>query len=136
MELEPYLDLGGRCEEALNFYAKVFGGEITQLNRFEDAPAGMGVDPNQKQKIMHATFVSPSLKFMASDGRGGSEPPKSGNVTLSLATSDLSEVERVFNALAEGGSVEMPLEDTFWGARFGMLTDAFGIRWMLNCMKG
>jgi PhnB protein len=134
MELEPYLFLGGRCEEALNFYAKVFGGEITSLNRFEDAPGEMGVDPAHKQKVMHANFVAPSLKFMAADGRPGS-PQTSGNITLSLATSDLDEGERVFSALAEGGTVDTPLTDMFWGARFGLLTDKFGIDWMINCMK-
>jgi PhnB protein len=132
MELEPYLHLNGRCEEALKFYATVFGGEIVYLGRYEGSPVAADVPDDYKQKVMHASFESPALKFMASDPFPGHERA-AGNVTLSLATNDPAEAERVFNALADGGTVGMPLGETFWAARFGMLVDRFGISWMMNC---
>lgn len=135
MELEPYLHFGGNCEEALNFYKGVFGGEITSINRFEGSPMAADLPPDYGNKIMHASFVSPSLKFMASDAHPGGHLAAKGHVTLSLAGSDVAEGERVFNALADGGTVSMPYQDTFWGAKFGMLTDKFGIDWMVNVEK-
>jgi PhnB protein len=131
MQLEPYLFFNGNCEEAITYYAKVFGGEITQLHRFETMPGEHPVPDDYKQKIMHATLETPAFKLMASDGRAGAAQ-KGGNISLSLGTSDRAEGERVFNALAEGGTVDMPLADQFWGARFGQLTDRFGIDWMIN----
>ena len=95
----------------------------------------MPIADEHKTMVMHSTFVSPALKFMASDGRPGSRPAETGNITMSLATKDIAEGERVFAALAAGGTVEMPLADAFWGARFGLLTDRYGIAWMLNCYK-
>jgi len=132
MELEPYLFFNGDCEAALNFYKGVFGGEITALNRFEGSPVESEMPPEYKNKIMHANFKSPTLKFMASDGRPGTEQIGS-RISLSLGTSDLAEGKRVFDKLSEGGTVDMPLADAFWGGKFGMVTDKFGIDWMLSC---
>lgn len=136
MQLEPYLFFDGTCEEAIKHYAKVFGGEIAQIHRFADLPAdaGAGMPPiseEWKQKIMHATVEAPGLKLMASDGRPG-HVQKGGNISLSLGFDDRAEGERVFNELSEGGNVEMPLADQFWGARFGQFTDRFGIDWMIS----
>lgn len=83
---------------------------------------------------MHATFRSPGVSFMASDASPGKTYGE-GPITLSLGTTDLAEAERVFNALAGGGNVEVPMTDMFWGAKFGMLTDKYGIDWMVNCHK-
>ena len=135
MELEPYLHFNGNCEDALSFYKGVFGGETTSINRYESMPAEYAVPPGHAQKIMHANFKSPSLKFMASDGMPGNEVRPGDNVSLSLSTRDVAEAQRVFDALSAGGTVTMPFSDTFWGARFGMVTDRYGIRWMINAEK-
>jgi PhnB protein len=128
MQLTPYIMFKGTCEEALNFYAKALNGEIKELHRFEGSPAeGMSTD---KQKVMHAHFAANGIFFMASDG--DQNEAVGGMVHLSLNFDNAEELEKVFAALSEGARVTMPLQDTFWGARFGMLTDQFGINWMFN----
>lgn len=129
MRMTPYLMFNGTCEEALNFYSTTIGGEIKHLSRFEDSPGeSMSAD---KQKIMHAHFEGNGITFMASDG---AQPVgNNGNVHLCLDFGDASAMENVFNALGAGGNITMPLQDTFWGARFGMLVDRYGINWMFNC---
>jgi len=132
MQLEPYLFFHGKCEEALNFYKKCLGGEITSINRFAGSPMESDVDAAFRDKVMHASFVADGVQFMASDGRPGAPPDGEDDIALSLATSDPAEGERVFNALAEGGQVTMPLSDVFWGGRFGSLTDRYGVQWMVS----
>jgi len=131
MHLEPYLFFHGRCEEALTFYKECLGGDF-ELNRYEGSPMESHVGPDFKNKVMHASFVSGDVKFMASDGRPGPAPDGNDDVALSLATSDAAEGDRVFNALARGGEIEMPLAPTFWGGSFGQLTDRFGVQWMVS----
>ena len=127
MTLTPYVMFNGNCEEALNFYAKAFNGEIKDLKRFEGSPAEeMSAD---KQKVMHAHFVAKGIFLMASDGGKGE---KGGAVHLSVNFEQAEELDQAFKTLSEGGEVTMPLQDTFWGARFGMLKDRFGINWMFN----
>jgi PhnB protein len=133
MELEPYLSFNGNCEEALAFYSDVFGGEVTALNRYAGSPMAETLPPEAGNKIMHSNFKSPTLKFMASDNVHQYEP--AGNVSLSLGTKDQNEAKRVFGKLSEGGNVGMPLQDMFWGALFGMVTDKYGISWLMNCEK-
>jgi PhnB protein len=133
LKLEPYLHFNGNCEEALTFYAGVFGGEIAGLNRFAGSPLEGGLPPDYLQKVMHASFKSPSIAFMASDGMPSSEEDEVRRVSMCLSTTDLAEAERVFAKLGSGGEVTMPLQDTFWGSKFGMLTDKFGVHWMMNC---
>ncbi|MBV9332646.1 MAG: VOC family protein [Candidatus Eremiobacteraeota bacterium] len=135
MQLEPYLFFKGNCEEALNFYKDIFGGEIEGLSRWEEMPEGTEgpqVTPETANRVMHASFRAPGIAFMASDATPGKTYGE-GPMSMSLGTSDVAEAERVFNRLGEGGNVEMPLTDMFWGAKFGMLTDKFGIDWMINC---
>jgi PhnB protein len=132
MQLEPYIFFHGTCEEALKFYAACFGGEITQLSRVSDAPPEHQLDPSWSSKIMHASFVAGDLRFMASDGRPGTPPHGEDEIALSIATNDIAEGERVFNALAQGGTVEMPFAKAFWGGSFGQLVDKFGIQWMVS----
>ena len=134
MQLTPYIIFNGNCEEALNFYAKAFGGEIKNLSYFEGSPVEhMSAD---KKKVMHSHFEAKGILFMASDsGEGGPEAIKAGMVHLSINFGDVSEEEKVFSALSEGAKITMPLQDTFWGAKFGMLTDKFGVNWMFNCEK-
>lgn len=132
MQLESYLHFNGNCEEALSFYADVFKGRIDSLNRFEGSPMEREVGDANKKRIMHATLVAGDLRLMASDGMPEHKHSAGSNVSLSLGTSDGAEGERVFNALAQGGKVDMPLQPVFWGGRYGMLTDRFGISWMIS----
>jgi len=132
MNITPYLIFKGNCEAALKFYEKALGGQIGQLSRYADAPDNqMGMDP---QKIMHGHLnVNGNLLFMASDGP--TDATDSGMVSLSLNFTDSGSIQATFAALSDGGTVTMPLQDTFWGATFGMLQDQFGIRWMFNYDK-
>ncbi len=132
VQLQPYIFFYGRCEQALEFYKKALGGTY-ELMRVKDAPAqyqGSGVSGD---RVMHASFKAPGIAFMASDGRD-SKPidPEAGNISLALTASDAAEGERIFKALSEGGEVKMPLDEAFWGGRFGMLADRFGNEWLIN----
>ena len=131
MQLEPYLFFYGRTEEALNFYKDVFGGEITQLSRYEGSPMESEVPADQKKKIMHARFESPTFSLMAAEGRSTGAQGE-GNISLSLYAKDGNEALRIFERLSQGGKVAMPFQDVFWGGKFGMLTDKFGIDWMMS----
>jgi len=132
MELQPYIFFYGRCEEALEFYKKAIGGDY-EVSRFEGSPMADDVPADFRNKVMHATFNGPGFAFMASDGRPSkSIDPDAGNISLSLASSNEEEMRRVFDALSEGGKVMMPIKDTFWGSKFGMLVDRFGNEWMVT----
>jgi PhnB protein len=134
MQLTPYLMFNGNCEEALNFYAHSLNGQIKDLMRFEGSPAeDMSSDKNG---VMHSNFEAGEIFFMASDtSQATGEPINTCGVHLSINFATAEEEEFVFIALADGGKVTMPLQETFWGARFGMLTDKFGINWMFNFDK-
>ena len=132
-EIHPYLFLYGRCEEALNFWKDALAGEITMIHRYDESP--QPVPDDFKKKIMHAEFKADKIFFMASDGKPGQKPVTDSNIALSINFTNEKEQTLVFDKLARGGKVEMQLQDTFWGARFGMLIDKFGIFWMLNFQK-
>ncbi|HEX5306626.1 MAG TPA: VOC family protein [Dyella sp.] len=132
-ELVPYLDLGGRCAEALTFYTHCLAGEVVHRMRFANAP--MDIPPELDERIMHSEFRGAGVHFMATDGMPGQPAPGAGNVSLCPVFDDAAEQMRVFDALVEGGSATQPLHDAFWGDRFGMLTDRFGQRWLLNCPR-
>ena len=135
MQVTPYIMFNGNCEEALKFYEKALGGEIKDLMRFEGSPAeNMSVD---KQKVMHSHFaVDGNVLFMASDtGQSNAGANQGGMVHLSLNFTDAGKLQQVFAAMSDGGRVTMPLQDTFWGATFGMLQDQFGVNWMFNYDK-
>lgn len=132
--IEPYLFFNGRCDEALEFYKSALGAEVQMVMRFKespDAPPPGMVPPGFEDKIMHANFRVGSTTIMASDGCS-KEAPRFEGFSLSLAVGTEAEADRYFNALAEGGKVQMPLGKTFWSPRFGMLEDRFGIAWMIN----
>jgi PhnB protein len=131
MKLNPYIMFNGNAEEALNFYHDCFGGEIRGINRYGDAP--MPSPEESKNKILHSTFVFDDNTIMISDSMDSKNVPESSNIHLSVDVPGVDEMDVKFNKLAEGGKVTMPLQDTFWGARFGMLTDKFGVNWMFNC---
>jgi len=133
--VQPYLFFGGRCEEALEFYRTAIGAEIEMLMRYKDAPEqppdGM-LAPGFENKVMHASFRIGATVLMASDGCGGPDEGKFDGFSLSIAVQTAEEADRFFAALSEGGTVTMPLGPTFWAKKFGMLTDRFGLGWMIN----
>ena len=132
MELQPYIFFYGRCEEALEFYKKALGGTYEAM-RVKDSPVRDEMPAGSDDRVMHASFKSAGVSFMASDGHETKTvDPEAGNIALSLEATDKAEGERVFNALSEGGTVKMPLKEAFWGGRFGMLVDRFGIEWMMT----
>jgi len=128
--IEPYLFFNGRCEEAIEFYRAAVGAEVLMKMRFKDSPEP-GVAPESENKIMHATLRIGESTFHASDGRCQGEASFAG-FSISLSLPDGAEVDRVFAALSEGGEVVMPAGKTFWSPRFGMLTDRFGVGWMVT----
>lgn len=130
MQLEAYLFFNGRCEEALDFYKQALGGTY-ELNRFAGSPMESEVGPEWAQKVMHATFKGDGFSFMASDSRDNGARAE-GGVSLSIASNDTDEGKRVFDRLSDGGAVNMPYGPTFWGGNFGMLTDRFGMKWMVS----
>jgi PhnB protein len=132
MKLTPYLHFSGNAEEALNFYVSSLDGKIEMLSRYGDSP--MPCDEDWKPKIMHARlFFGDNNMIMISDAFKGGEVRTEGNVQLSIGTDDAEAMEVIFNKMAEGGTVTMPLQPQFWGAIFGMLKDKFGVSWMFNC---
>ena len=129
--LGVYLNFDGTCREALNFYKECLGGEIGYMQTFGESP--MPVSEESKDRIMHADFKCDEIYFMASDTMPGMSAGTAGPITLNLAFTDLQEQEQAFNKMAEGGKIEMELQNTFWKAKFGIITDKFGIKWMFNC---
>jgi PhnB protein len=133
MDFRPYLFVtGGKCEEALKFYKSIFGGDFNVEMRWKDAPQEMGLAAEMGQRIMHSTFDSPAVKLMASDSRPTTTYGDSA-VSLAVSTDTEDDAKRIFDALAKGGKVEVPLEKAFWGGLFGMLTDTYGFDWSVNC---
>lgn len=134
MQLQPYLFFNGRCEEAVEFYKKSLGAQVEMLMRNKEAPEppppGM-LPPGSENKVMHASFRIGDTVVMASDGRNTGQPSFQG-FSLSITVADAAAADRIFNALADGGNVQMPLAKTFWSPRFGMLTDRFGVGWMVS----
>lgn len=134
MKVEPYLFFNGRCDEAIAFYKKAVGAEVSFLVRYKDSPEppqpGHSLPPNWGEKVMHSNLVIGETMVMASDGDSSSKANFNG-FQLSLAASDEAEARRVFASLSEGGQVRVPLIKTFFSPAFGMLEDKFGIGWMV-----
>lgn len=131
--VQPYLFFNGRCEEALEFYRRALGAHVLMLMRFKDSPEPPqpGVcAPGFEDKVCHASFRVGKTFLMASDGRGG-DSPAFHNFSLVLNVSTEAEAGQFFAALAEGGQVQMPLAKTFYSPSFGMVTDQFGVAWMI-----
>ncbi|GAB3258769.1 VOC family protein [Larkinella harenae] len=131
----PYLNFNGNTEEAFNFYKSVFGGEFAMLLRFKDTPEADKVSAEEADKIMHIALpLSKDTVLMATDALEsmGQKLVVGNNFSISISTDTKDEANRLFSALSDGGLVDMPLEDTFWGDYFGALTDRFGIQWMVS----
>jgi PhnB protein len=132
MQVQPYLFFDGRCEEAIAFYQRALGAKVEMLMRFRENPdpqPGM-CPPGSEDKVMHASLRIGEAVVMVSDGLAAGKPDFKG-FSLSLDAKDEPEADRLFGALAQGGQVRMPLGKTFFSPRFGMLTDRFGVGWMV-----
>lgn len=132
-----YLTFNGNCEEAFNFYKSVFGGEFPYVGKFKDMPAegGMKISPADANKIMHISLpISKETMLMGSDtdSQWAAGFVQGNNFSISINTDTKAEADRLFNTLSKGGKVGMPMASTFWGDYFGMLTDKFGINWMVS----
>jgi PhnB protein len=130
MELQPYLFFDGRCEEAIAFYQSALGAEVTMLMRYKDCPQPDMISPGSGEKVMHANLSIGGSTVLASDGQCEGQPNFQG-FALSVTAADPAEAERLFAALGDGGQVQMPLAETFFSPRFGMLADRFGVSWMV-----
>jgi PhnB protein len=134
MQLNPHLNFNGQCEEAFRFYQQCLGGSIEAMVPHEGTPAGAHVPPEWGKKIMHAELKLEGQLLMGADA-----PPdryqKPQGFAVALHVKQPADAERVFRSLSENGQVQMPIQETFWAARFGMLVDRFGIPWMVNCSK-
>lgn len=120
MKINPYLNFNGQCEEAINFYAKVLGGKIEALMTFEGTPAEGHVPPEWKKKVMHSCLIAGDIQLMAGDCPPGMYEPMKG-MSVALHIDKPADAERIFTALSAGGKVTMPLAETFWAKKFGML---------------
>jgi PhnB protein len=133
MRVEPYLFFDGRCEEAIEFYRKVLGAEVTMLMRYKESPEPPPpgkVPPGSENKVLHSNLRIGETMVMASDGHCQGKPSFQG-FSLSVTAPNEAEAERMFTALADGGQVQMPLAKTFFSPRFGMVADRFGVSWMI-----
>lgn len=134
MDTNVYLNFDGNCEEAFKFYEKNLGGKIQNVFRYQDSPMNDQTPPELKSKLMHARLTIGDKTIMGSDAPPG-RYSKPGGFSINIASNDVAEAERVFNAMAEGGQIHMPIAETFWAKRFGMFIDKFGIPWMVNVEK-
>ena len=130
MNVEPYLFFDGRAEEALEFYRQKLGARVEALMRYKDNPEPKYNPPNSDEKVMHCNFRIGDTQIMASDGNCAGKPSFQG-FSLTINAASPTEAEQRFNALAEGGQVQMPLNETFFAERFGMVADRFGVSWMV-----
>ncbi len=134
MKIEPYLFLDGRCDEAIDFYRKALGAQVQMLMRNRDSPEPSPpgtLPPGSEDKVMHASLLIGESMLMLSDGHCSGQPDFAG-FSMAIGAADVAQAEKLFNALADGGKVQMPLGKTFWSPAFGTLTDRFGVGWMVN----
>src|SRR5579862_7284330 len=134
MKLIPYLNFDGNTEEVMNAYAKIFGGTVHDVSRFGDTNPNM--PDSHKNGIMHARLTFGNNMLMFSDGMPGKPITHGNGITLSIGLTDEAQANSIFDQLADGGTIMMPMAKQFWGAIFGMVTDKFGIHWMINCEVG
>ena len=136
-KINPYLSFNGNCEEAFNFYASVFGGQTLTFSRFKEFQFGEPGPSNEGEKIMHVALpIGHGTVLMGSDSLESMGGVTIGNnFSLSLQVDSSGEADHFFKLLSDGGKITMPLAQAPWGDYFGMLTDQFGIDWMINCEK-
>jgi PhnB protein len=134
VQLYPNLTFDGQCEAAFKFYEKHLGGSIAFMMTYENTPMDLQTPSDWGKKISHATFAHADFTFSGSDALPGQYQKPQG-FALQVNLSDPLEAERIFKALTENGTVQMPLKETFWALRFGVLADQFGVPWLINCEK-
>jgi PhnB protein len=134
--IKPYISFKGNCEEAINFYKEKLEAEILFLGRYGDSPMAEQA-PGNGDKILHASIKIGDTVIMACDNVFEGEHPTNigNNISLAIGTNDIAQAEHAFEQLSDGATIVMPMQETFWAERFGMLTDKFGINWMFNCDK-
>ena len=130
MKVQPYVFFDGKCDEALEFYQRALGAKVTAVMRWKDAPDQSMVTPGQENKVMHSEFQVGETVILASDGRCMGKPSFQG-FALTITADNDADAKRLFNALGDGGQVQMPLEKTFFASLFGMVADKFGVGWMV-----
>jgi PhnB protein len=136
--INPYLNFAGNTEDAFNFYKSVFGGEFSMFSRFSDMPQGDQVPPTVRNKILNVSLpIGKDNVLMGTDAceEMGFNIKQGNNYYICLSPDSKEEADKLFNGLSEGGKINMPLQDMFWGGYYGDLTDKFGIQWMVNFMK-
>jgi len=133
MQIQPYLNFDGRCDEAIAFYKRAVGAEVKVLMRWKDAPDKSMCTPENAEKVMHSSITMGDTTVMMSDGRHTGHPEFKG-ISLSLIAKDQPEAEKTFKALGDGGQVQMALAKTFFSPAFGMVADRFGVTWMVVVM--
>jgi len=133
-QLNPYVNFEGNTEEAFNFYKSVIGGEFTSLVRFKDTPAKDAVPPAEQDKLMHVCLRIGDTMLMGTDALAsmGHRVSSGTNFSLSIHGDTVEESQRIFDGLAEGGTITVPFKKEFWGDMFGQLTDKFGMQWMVT----
>jgi len=134
MQMNPYLSFDGKCETAFKFYEKVLGGKVLMMMKYGESPMAAQTPPESRDKIMHARLAVGDKLLMGSDAPAQMYEPMNG-IQVTLSVDKPAEADRIFGALAENGSVRMPIQETFWARRFGMLVDQFGTPWMINCER-
>jgi len=132
MKLKPYLNFNGQCEAAFTFYQQCLGGKIDAMMTYGESPMAEQVSPEWRSKILHASLIAGDRELMGADSPPGRYEEAKG-FSVSISTADPAEAERLFQLLGENGTVQMPIQETFWSTRFGMLVDQFGTPWMINC---
>jgi len=136
-KMNPYLNFPGNTEEAFNFYKSIFGGEFLIVMRFNDTPDADKLPENEKTKIMHIALPVKGNILMGTDTLEsmGQKLTFGNNFSITISTDSKEEADTLFNGLVAGGKIELPMQDMFWGAYFGMLTDKFGVKWMIDYDK-
>lgn len=134
MQVNPYLAFDGTCAQAFKFYEQALGGKILMMMTVGESPMAAQATPETKNQIMHAALQVGGVTVMGADAPSGMFSKPQG-FSVSLGIDDEAEAERVFTNLSEGATIKMPLQETFWAKKFGMLIDKFGIPWMVNCAK-
>ncbi|MGG6462206.1 VOC family protein [Solilutibacter silvestris] len=132
MQLIAYLNFDGNAREAMDFYAQALGGKVTQRFTYGESPMAEQCGPDSADKVMHSQVEVGEVTLMGADGP---PPHAAGSTTINIVTDTAEEAERIFAAMSAGGTVQMPIAETFWAHRFGMFTDKFGKGWLVNCRK-
>ena len=133
IKLNPHLAFNGQCEAAFEFYEKCLGGQIVMMLRYGDSPMAEQMPPGGRQKILHATFALGDQVLLTGADALQEQYQKPQGFSVLLHVGDAADADRIFSTLAENGLVQMPVQETFWALRFGMLVDQFGTPWMINC---